>query len=285
MEECLHPWPWGVTVRVFFIFFLAAGCGTPAVSIQPSAVDIVRRSLDRFEADWKQEPKYSYVDHEIESKRDARQTVKTYEVLMIDGSPYDRLIAVNDRPLGAGEQAEQDRLMRNEMLKRQRESSRERNRRINKYLKGREKQHDMFKEMVEAFEFRIVDEENVKGYNCWVLDASPKLGFEPNDREGRVLTGMKGRLWIDKNSDQWVKVRAEVIKPVSFYGFLAKVDPGTQFLLEQEPVAKDLWLPSRFSVKVNASALGFFNEDSSDDEMFRDYKRLAPGSAELQANR
>lgn len=271
-------------MRGFLLFFAAVGCGIPAVTTQPRAVDIVRKSLAAFQADWSQEPQYSYIDREIESKRDGRPAIKTYEVLMIDGSPYDRLTAVNDKPLSRGEQAEQDRLMHNEMLRRQYESERERNKRISKYLRGRERQRDMFKEMVEAFQFQIAGAENVHGYNCWILDATPKLGFEPKDHEGRVLTGMKGRLWIDMNSDQWVKVRAEVIKPVSFYGFLAKVDPGTQFLLEQEPVTKDLWLPSRFSVKVNASALGFFNEDSTDDETFRDYRRLKPGVAALEAS-
>jgi hypothetical protein len=37
-------------------------------------------------------------------------------------------------------------------------------------------------------------------------------------------------------------------------------------------------------VKVNASALGFINENSSDDETYRDYKPM-PSLAELEAHK
>jgi hypothetical protein len=96
---------------------------------------------------------------------------------------------------------------------------------------------------------------------------------------------MTGRLWIDKNQNQWVKVRAEVIKPVSFFGFLAKVGPGTHFLLEQEPITNNLWLPKHFNMQVNASALGFLNEDSRDDETYLDYKPMSQSLAELQGSK
>jgi hypothetical protein len=96
---------------------------------------------------------------------------------------------------------------------------------------------------------------------------------------------MTGRLWIDKNEGQWVKARAEVVKPVGFYGFLAKVGPGTRFLLEQEPITNTLWLPKHFSVQVNASALGFINEDSHEDNTYRDYKPMSQSLAELQVSK
>ncbi len=92
---------------------------------------------------------------------------------------------------------------------------------------------------------------------------------------------MRGRLWIDKTQHQWVRVRAEVFKTVGFYGFVAKVGPGTRILLEQEPVAGNLWLPKRFSMNVSASAFGLFDESSTDDETYRDYKPLPKTSAGL----
>jgi len=50
-----------------------------------------------------------------------------------------------------------------------------------------------------------------------------------------VPGGMTGHLWIDQRDSQWVRVEAEVVRPVSFFGFFAKVGKGTRFLLEQEP--------------------------------------------------
>lgn len=41
-------------------------------------------------------------------------------------------------------------------------------------------------------------------------------------------------------------VEATVIHPVSIEGFLAQVEPGTQFKLEKMPVADGIWLPKHF---------------------------------------
>ncbi len=244
------------------------------VVTHPDPLGIVRKSVQNVELDWSKAPAYSFIERDVESKHDAKPVAKSYEVLMIDGSPYRRLVAVDDQPLSAGEQADEDRKMQSEIERRQKESERERKKRVTKYLRERARDLEMVREMSNAFQFRLVGEETMDGHDCWVLEATPKPGYEPKDREGRVLLGMKGRLWIDKNQNQWVKTRAEVVKPVSFYGFLAKVGPGTFFVLEQQPVAKNIWLPKHFSMVVNATALGFVNEDSKDDETYRDYKPM-----------
>ena len=96
---------------------------------------------------------------------------------------------------------------------------------------------------------------------------------------------MKGQLWIDKATNQWVKVHAEVVRPVTFYGFLAKVGPGTEFDLEQEPVANGIWLPKTFNVRVKATALGFFSENSNESDTYRDYQPMPQASALLQSTK
>jgi hypothetical protein len=203
---------------------------------------------------------------------------------MIDGSQYHRLVAIHDRPLSSGEQAEEENKLRAEVLRRGHESERERRKRVAKFLKEREQDHAMLKEMVAAFDFRPAGEANINGRDCLVFDAQPKPGYQPKTRETKVLSSMKGKLWIDKSQHQWVRVQAEVMRPVSMYGILAKVGAGTHFFLEQAPIAGNLWLPVRFSVSVKASALGFINENSNDDETYRDYKPM-PNLAGLEAHK
>lgn len=241
--------------------------------------------MQAIQPDWAQAPGYSFEERDVESKHNARATVKTYEVLMIDGSPYRRVIALNDRPLLAGEQAEEERKLRAEIQKREHESNRERSRRIAKYEKERRQDQAMLMAMVDAFDFQLGGEETVNGHDCWILDAHPKRGYQPRDRETKVLAGMRGRLWIDKSQNQWVRVKADVVRPVNFFGFVAKVGPGTTILLEQAPVAENLWLPKRFSMHVTASAFGFLDESSTDDETYRDYKLLPKTSAGLVPSR
>ena len=270
-------------MRPLLVLGIAIGCAS-AAGPQPDATEVIRRSVQKIEADWKEAPQYSFIEHDVESKRHSTPTVKTYQVLMIDGSQYNRLIAVNDRPLSAGEQKEEEDKLKAEVLRRGHESERERRRRVARFIREREQDHAMLKEMVDAFDFRPAGEANVNGHDCWVFDAQPKPGYQPKSRETKVLSGMQGRLWIDKVHSQWVRVEAEVMRPVSLYGIIARVGPGTRFFLEQAPVAGNLWLPTRFSVSVKASALGFINEDSVDDETYRQYQPM-PNLAELEAHK
>ncbi len=259
----------------------AAGMCLAANVPAPNVQQIVQRSEQAIAADWSHAPEYSYVERDVESKRDSEPSVKTYQVLMIDGSPYNRLIAIDDKPLSSADQAEEVRKLQSEVQKRQQESERARQKRIDKYMRERRQNNAMLKSMVSAFDFQLVGEETVDGHPCWVLDATPKPGFEPVSRETKVLKGMRGRLWIDEASGQWAKVQAEVFQTVSLYGVFAKVRPGTRFMLEQEPVAPHVWLPKHFTTQVNASALGFFNENSVDDETYSKYEPMSQTLSQL----
>ncbi len=272
--------------RTLFLSVTLVVAGTLSLAAtSPNAEQIIRKSVAATKADWAAASKYSYLERDVESKHHDPSMSKTYRVLMIDGSPYNLVTAMNDQPLTHEQKAEEQRKLQRVTQKRQYESQRERARRIEKYRRENEHNHEMLQEMVNAFEFKLTGSADVDGHDCWVLDAEPKPGYEPSDHEGRVLKGMKGRLWIDKATDQWVKVQAEVIKPVSFYGFLAKVSPGTQFYLEQEPVAGEIWMPKVFNVSVRAYALGFFNENSDEHDTYRDYQPMPQALALLQSTK
>lgn len=82
---------------------------------------------------------------------------------------------------------------------------------------------------------------------------------------------MRGTLWIEKSTFQWVRVEAEVFRPVSIEGFLAQVQPGTRFLLDQAPVSGNLWLPIHYGMKARARVLFFFSKNSDEDETYYGY--------------
>ena len=129
----------------------------------------------------------------------------------------------------------------------------------------------MLTELSRVFTYTVTGEERIGGRAVWVLHGIPKPGAIPANREMKVLSAMVVNFWIDQATYQWVKVEAEVTRPVSMYG-IAKVGMGTKFLLEQEPISATLWLPKRFDVQVRASVLGFLNEDSSREETYSAYR-------------
>jgi hypothetical protein len=80
---------------------------------------------------------------------------------------------------------------------------------------------------------------------------------------------------------QWARVEAEVVKPVMFFGFLAKVEPGTRFVLEQAPVRNELWLPVYFSETIHAQALGIIQERKVTEERYSNYRPITEAFASL----
>ena len=98
-SEGSHLQP-GVLVYLWLTLVLVPS----AYSIQPNAQQIVRRSIAATETDWKALPHFSDIERDADTKGGST-TSKTYQVLMIDGSPYSRLIAIDDKPLSPAEQA------------------------------------------------------------------------------------------------------------------------------------------------------------------------------------
>ena len=249
-----------------------------------NVAEIISRSALAMENNWKAAPGFSYTERDVQSKKDGAPVTKTYEVTLIEGSNYNRLIAINDQPLSPTLERQEEQKVRAEIDRRKHESKGDRAKRVAKYEKERRQDHAMIAEMAKAFDFKLTGSERLNGHDTWMFDATPKPGYVPKSRDAKVLPGMKGKLWVDKQQYQWVKVRGEVIRPVSFYGVLAKVSPGTRFVLEQEPVNSSLWLPKHLSVNVKASALGFINKSSTDDETYKNYKPIS-GSADLTGTR
>jgi hypothetical protein len=246
---------------------------TPAAASQPDTQEIIRRSVAATKADMEAAPDFSYVERDVETKS-GKSIRATYEVLMIDGSPYYRLIALNDEKLSAEQEAQEQEKLQREIAKRANESPQARAKRLARYRKDQQRELALMSEMADAFDFSLIREDWLEGHGVYVFKATPKPGYQPQTRETRVLKGMQGELWIDKDTYQWVKVEAEAVKPVWFGWFIAKVSPGTRFLLEQEPVLKNLWLPKHFHVDVKASIL-WVQQNSTKDETYQNYKLIS----------
>jgi hypothetical protein len=229
-----------------------------------------------------------YTLHEVDQKLDSHaqmksESVNTWEVSVLEGSEYKKLTRRDGKALSKEEQATEQQKFEAEKIRRKQESSSERAKRVGKYQKERQQDHAMMREMANAFAFKLVGEETIDGHSTYVLDATPKPGYVPHSRETKVLAGMRGRLWVDKEEYQWVKVEAEVMHPVSFYA-VATVGPGTKFFLEQAPVGNGVWLPKHFAVKVNASVF-WISRNSSEDDVYSNYRRVGGGAAQSKADK
>jgi hypothetical protein len=245
-----------------------------ATAQKNDVADIIRQSTEANDRDWAAAPQFD------NSERDrTKDGDKTYSVTMLYGSPYQRLIAENGNPLSASKQQEEEKKYQNALSERQHESADKRSARIRKYQAERKRDHTMLEQMTAAFDFHLAGNRMLNGHKVYELKATPRPGYQPPDRDSRVLTGMEGTLWIDVKTFQWVKVEAHVIRPVKIEGFLAEVEPGTRFEVEKRPVRGDIWLASHFSMASNARVMHMFSHTGAEDDTFFNYHRTSDNSA------
>jgi hypothetical protein len=242
----------------------AAACAT--IDVQT----IIQKSVVANQVDFKAAPEYSFRKRERDD-----QSSKTYDVDMIDGSPYQLLLAVNDKPLSKEESAKEQQKLAQAKNQRRAESKERRQRRIAKYEKDRNRDHAMMQQLTKAFQFKLLGQSKLRSFNVYMLRATPRPGYKPPNMETQVLSGMRGELWIDSATYQWVKVTAKVIRPVSIEGFLARVEPGTRFELQKMPVGDGIWLPKHFAMKSQAKILRLFSRSSQEDDTFSNYHKAA----------
>ncbi|HUB78719.1 MAG TPA: hypothetical protein VMB03_07995 [Bryobacteraceae bacterium] len=248
----------------------AVGVTALSAATLPNSGEIVRKSVANTQADWKAAPNYDFTERDVIVKK-GTTVRKKYRVMMIDGSPYNELIGRNGEPLSPAQMSAQEARLRQEIAKRQHETAAQHRQRVAEYTRERRQDNALLDQMMQAMDYRLVGEDTLDGRRCFVLEGNPKPGYRPISRDTRVLKGMRGKMWIDEQQYQWVKVEAEVFRPVAFGLFIAKVEPGTKFTLEQAPVRDGLWLPSHFSMEVKARVLVYWSHNSSDDETYTHY--------------
>jgi hypothetical protein len=224
------------------------------------------------EADWQVAPRYQYRERDVKGKK-----IETYEVTMIEGSPYYRLIAQNDHPVPTEEALKEKARFEAELSKRRRENPAQRAKRLGAYQRERDEDHLFLREMAGAFSFRLLRTDVTSGHSVFVLEATPRPEYRPPNTKAKVLTHMRGELWIDKAEYQWVRVEAEVTAPVSLY-LVAHVGPGTRFSLEQMPIGKNLWLPKRFTMQAKITVFGV-PQERKEEETYSDYRLIDAKSA------
>ena len=221
---------------------------------------IVRASLERNRLNDARLKDYTYTENEELRTLDKSGAVvkterKTSEVLNLYGRPYKRRIAKDGRALEGKEKARADQDFEREVQRRARETPEERRKLEQEHEKSRAESRRYLQEIPKAYTFRLAGEETLEGIPVWVIDATPRPDFRSDVKRADLLKKMRGRLWIDKESLQWVRVDADLIDSISFGGFLAKLDRGARMTFLQKRASDELWLPSRMTAHVEARLL------------------------------
>jgi len=176
---------------------------------------------------------------------------KTHEIMMIEGSPYRRLVARDGTPIPREERRQQEESLQKALEARRNESAQDRAKRIEQYEKRRDRYKKAVAEIPEAFLFTLVGEEVVGSRSAYVVAAKPRPGYDPIDRYSKLYTGLEGTLWIDKTDSRWVRLEAELVDTVTFGWILVRIGKGARVRMERTRFSEKILLPSRLWYTVS----------------------------------
>ena len=261
-----------------------------AVSHSPPAAPdldaIVRQSLQQELVNARALDNYIYEAKEATISYDAGGRVsktesKVTEYLSLDGSRYKRLTEENGQPLTGAAAIREQKKFDAELARRRQESPADRQKRLAEDQKRRQESRQTRDEVIKAFDFRLIGEEMVAGAKCWKVSAEPKPGYAGTTRISRFFPKMHGTIWVNQQGYQWLRVEAETLDAITFGGFLAKLDKGAVFHLEQMRINDELWALRQLTTRVTARALLMrFNQGQQID--FRNYRKFSAESRLLE---
>lgn len=239
-----------------------------SLSAEPAPVDataIISRSIAANEADWMADPLYDRCEREDDGDR-----VQTHDITMINGRPYERLVAVDDRPISASQARDEREKWRREIAQHGAEDAND----TNGYRGRHARFKALFRQFPSAFIFALDGRRRVAGRTAFHVTATPRSGYVPPTRDARALAGMTVDFWVDVETYHWIKLAARITKPVSVVGLLVRLEPGTTVELEKAPMSDgDVWLITDLKVHAISRVLMLFGHHTSDDLRYFDFRR------------
>jgi hypothetical protein len=241
--------------------------------------ELLRRAEEKDLENDKRARDYTYVEREERHHLDSHGVIKkvesrTLEVLEVYGEQVERLTAKDGKPLSADEAKKEDDKIQKIIDRRKNESDKDRNKRLEREAKDRDEDRKFVLEIADAFNFRLLGSEIIEGQDTWIIEGDPRPDFKPKNRQAQILSKFKGRVWIDKKEEQWVKIDVTAIDTISVGFGLARFHKGTQAVVEMTKVNDELWLPKHvlFHVDLRLALLKSYNEDV--EQTYSDYKKF-----------
>jgi hypothetical protein len=238
------------------------------------ARQIVSPSVVATQRSWQARDHYTYLERDEDRRLNSEGQVKTENVdvtrmIVVNGARFEQLMEHNGQLPSAKEQKKSD----DDLKKLSHETPDEQTARLRKDQDNRA----FLRDVLEAFDFRLIDEEMVSGRPAYVLQATPHPGYRAHGKYGKMFSKVEGKLWVDKQDFGWIKVDGQVTQSFSMGLFVARVQRGSHIILEQTSVGDGVWVPKRLEVRASARILFLKSLDIDRILTYSDYYPEADG--------
>ena len=260
-----------------FALVLAAACGWLTAAEDPR--EIVRRAVAHMDQNLQVARNYTFLERSATNELDGAGKVKTrkvllYDVTMLEGSPYRRLVGRDDHALSSEETGNEEKKLEASIGERRKETPKQRAQRIADWEKRRQRLRDPLNEVLDAFDLKMAGEEPLAGRRAWIIDAVPRAGYHPRSGIARLFPKLRGKLWIDEGDYQWVKTEAEATDTISLGWILARLKKGARLDVEMTRVNDEVWLPKRVEARLSARIALFKTVGVEQQTTYSNYRKF-----------
>jgi hypothetical protein len=266
---------------------LAACCALPLLAAEDPK-EMVRRALTQYVHDNAVERQYTYLQRDDVRMLDGagkikHRDLKTFDVTLLEGSRYERLIKRNDQPLSAAEEHEQQEALKRSIDERSKETAWQHSQRMAEWDRKQHERLDEFKEVPDAFDFKLAGEDTIDGVPVWIIDGKPHPGYKPKSKTTGYFLKMQGRMWVTKSDYHAVHIDVVTMEPISIGAFLIRFAKGGHIQVEFTRVNGDVWMPKRVALTGSARVLVVKGYHMDAEFTFSDYKKFSTESRVLDS--
>ena len=172
---------------------------------------------------------------------------RLYQVLPIGNVRYERLLEKDGEPLSKKEQ---------EAERRKEAKFRRRLKREGNAETSNDNEVRFNRDLVDRYHFRVDGTGELHGRRVYRLSFEPKGGKLPvRRRMDRALNNSRGRVWLDQESYEIVRVEFELIRPTRiWWGILGSIS-RVNGMLDREEGEDGVWFPSYFQLYLKGRIL------------------------------
>ena len=252
---------------------ISLGLSAPSQSVpsgRVSANDLARRVITN---ELKFQDDHTNWMYRLEKEQNGKKQVE--EIIETKEGSLSRLLSINDRPLAAKQQTEEDQRVQELM------TSRSAKRKLRRALDAETLQgRRLFKMLPDAFVFNYANNDG----NLVKLSFRPNPTFRPPSLEARVFHDMEGEMWVDSKQERLAAFDGRLMQDVKFgFGLLGQLDRGGHFEVRQAEVVPGHWDITTMSVEMTGKALLFKSIGVQKRENRRDFHQVSDDLTLTQA--
>jgi hypothetical protein len=239
-------------------------------SLGVSANDLARRVIMN---ELKFQDDHTNWMYRLEKEQYGKKQVE--EIIETKEGSLSRLLSIDDHPLSAKQQEEENKRVQELM------TSRGAKRKLQRELEDATLQgRRLFKMLPDAFVFNYAGGDG----NAVKLSFRPNPNFHPPSMEARVFHDMEGELWVDCKQERLGAFSGHLTQDVKFgLGLLGHLDKGGHFEVRQAEVVQGHWDLTALSVAMTGKALLFKSIGVQKTENRRDFHRVSDDLTLTQA--